>query len=113
MAFQVYFPICEVASRLGTSEKTIQRLAESGQLGPVWLVAGKLRVGEDGLISYLDRHVANFSAPAVEMRRLAIERRMGRSAPPERGPFQDGVSARSQGELLRKLNAQEAVEEAV
>lgn len=110
MAFQVYFPICEVASRLGTSEKAIRRLAESGQLGPVWLVVGKLRVGEAGLISYLDRHVANFSAPAVEMRRLAIDKRMGRSTPPERGPFQDGVPARSEGELLRKLNA---VEEAV
>lgn len=105
MPFDVYFPISEVAARLGTSARTIKRLAEKGELGTVWRVAGELRVGEAGLVAFLDRHVEDFSDVARELRRQAFERQLGRTLAPDRGSFSPGVSARCEGELRRKLAA--------
>ncbi len=102
MAFDVYFPISEVASRLGVSTLTVRRWAERGELGPVWKPARELTVGQVGLLAFLERRRVDLSdAGAKELRRLAMDRR---PAPVERGDLSPGVAARSEGELRRKLS---------
>jgi hypothetical protein len=105
MAFGVYYPLSEVSARLGKSMWTVKRWAEKGELGTVWRLASELMVSEEGLLAFMGRHVADFSDEAKALRREALERKLGRIAPPARGPFSAGVSARSEGELRRKLHA--------
>jgi len=111
MRFGVYFPLSEVSARLGTSMWTVKRWAERGELGTVWRLASELRVSEEGLLAFMDKHVADFSEQAKALRREALERKLGRAVPPERGPFSPGVSARCEGELRRKLQAVQTSEQ--
>ncbi len=105
MAFDVYFPISEVASRLGVSTLTVRRWAERGELGPVWKPARELTVGQVGLLAFLERRRVDLTdVGAKELRRQAMDRRLGRPAPVERGDLSPGVAARSEGELRRKLS---------
>jgi hypothetical protein len=105
MAFSVYYPLGEVSARLGKSMWTVKRWAEKGELGTVWRLASELMVSEEGVLAFMDRHVADFSDEARALRREALERKLGRIAPAVRGPFSPGVSARCEGELRRKLQA--------
>jgi excisionase family DNA binding protein len=104
MPFDVYFPISEVAARLGTSRMTVKRWAQRGELGPVYRLARELTVGQAGLLAFLERNREDFTDDqARALRREALERKLGRIVPAERGPFSPGVSARCAGELRRKM----------
>jgi hypothetical protein len=102
-AFDVYYSLSDVATRLDKSMWTVKRWAEKGELGTVWRLASELMVSEQGVLGFMNLHVADFSEAARELRRVALERKLGRTLPPKRGPFSPGVPARCEGELRRKL----------
>ncbi len=106
MRFEVYFTASEVASRFSKSRQTVARMAMRGEFGPVFQICGELSLTEAGLCAYLQRHQVDVAAHGSEaelaVRREAVARRLGRAVVQERGPFVDGIAARSQGELRRK-----------
>lgn len=98
MSFGTYFSLHDVATRLGRSTATVRRLAERGELGKVYRVAGQMMFQESDLVAFLERNVVVFTPMAKDERRARIDRALGR------GPFVPGISARSEGELRRKMS---------
>ncbi len=97
MPFGNYFSLRDVAARLGRSTATVRRLAERGELGTVYRIAGQMMFEESGLVAFLSRNVVEFTSVARADRRARIDRALGRAAP---GPV---LCARSEGELRRKV----------
>jgi hypothetical protein len=107
MAFQVYYPIAEIGARLAYTKKWVTRRVQAGDFGPIADViqVGKdIRVPQSGIDFFIEGHPYKRDAATLMRNKALLARRLeGRKIPPDRGPFSPGISARSPGELRRKL----------
>lgn len=104
MPFEVYFGTREIALRLDKSGRTVRRWIAGGLFGPgVVTVGGDVMVPQSGIEAFLSARRLDVSEVAAETRRQAMLRKLGRPCPASDRVLTGGVSARSPGELRRKL----------
>lgn len=98
--FELYFSLAEIAERIPKTDQFWRAEFKAGAFGPLercLQVGGEYFVPASGVAYYLDSH----KIPAAAFAHLVNGRH--RQASPARAVLSGGITARSAGELRRKL----------
>ena len=96
--FPVFYSPRDIAERLGVGYRTVQRWVAQGAFGPrseLLMIGGDLRIPWSAIQAFLDRQrMPEVSQRAVELREIRTR------------TLTEGVRARNEGELRRKVCTQ-------